>query len=161
MKKHLHSTVKLPGQSTSNFLWSDWSIAVVITGKRSEPCTTPVRKCVFVCMRKRGRVFPPYPFVYTMCLPFLCVCVCVPMNKYVCLSVFVCALLCMCLIVPVPMCLHVLFMAGHKCPCPTWQQVSRCICMFAHLCICPTKVWVMLSAFKKCSSTVSSLPAWT
>lgn len=34
---HPHSSVKQPGQSTSNFLWSDWSIVVVITGKCSEP----------------------------------------------------------------------------------------------------------------------------
>lgn len=31
------------------FLWCDWSIAVVITGKCSELCTTPVGKCAFVC----------------------------------------------------------------------------------------------------------------
>lgn len=67
-EKPPHSSVKQPSQSTSNFLWCDWSIAVVITGKCSELCATPVGKCVFVCtyltiwVRAFPNNFDPYLF---------------------------------------------------------------------------------------------------
>lgn len=79
--KHPHSSVKQPGQSTSNFLWSDWSIAVVITGKCSEPCNTPVWKCV-LCARES---FPSSSiFIHIFNHVFLTVCLCI----YSCINMF-------------------------------------------------------------------------
>lgn len=85
---HSHSSVKQPGQSTSNFLWSDWSIAVVITGKRSEPCNTPVGRRVCLCGRKTERVYLFSVFTYLCVHTLTCLTVCVCVYFIVCIQFF-------------------------------------------------------------------------
>lgn len=133
---HPYSTVKQPGQSTSNFLWSDWSIAVVITGKPSEPCKTPVGECVFVCMR----VLPPHPcvhiFNHVSMLSLLCVFVLMHQHVSLCL----CVHYCVCVNLSSCVCIYHLWLFI-KCPCcyvcvSTLQQVSVLVVlyfMFANL----------------------------